>query len=127
MDCSDKILRNRFKETRRRYSLAVKRTLKKAIKFEGQLLFRLRDTSNEILDTSLLKLSDLRPILNVRCSIKAIRVLTVFILSFSFRFGLPRESYLVFDVRFLSNLFYVAGLEKLRALDQRGECISKVR
>ena len=120
MDCSDKILRNRFKETRRWYSLAVKRTLKEAIKFEGQLLFRLGDTSNEILDTSLLKLSYLRPILNVRCSIKAKRVLTVFILSFSFRFGLPRESDLVFDVRFLSNLFYVAGLEKLRALDQRG-------
>ena len=119
MDCSDKILRNRFKEIRRRHFLAVKRTLKEAIKFERQLLSHLRDTSNKILDTSLLKLSDLRPILNVRCSIKAKRVLTVFILSFSFRFGLPRESDLVFDARFLPNLFYVSGLEKLRALDQR--------
>ena len=50
----------------------------------------------------------------------------VFVSSFSYRFGLPRESDMVFDVRFLSNPFYVSGLKTLSGLDQRvAEFISK--
>ena len=126
LDCDDEILRSRFTETRRRHPLAVKRTVIEAIKLERQLMAPLKKGCNDILDTSLLKLADLRRILKARYSIEGKKSLMVFVSSFSYRFGLPRESDMVFDVRFLSNPFYVSGLKTLSGLDQRvAEFISK--
>jgi len=126
LDCDDEILLSRFTKTGRRHPLAVKRTVIEAIKLERQLMAPLQKVSNDILDTSLLKLSDLRRILKARYSIEGKKSLMVFVSSFSYRFGLPRESDMVFDVRFLSNPFYVSGLKTLSGLDQRvAEFISK--
>ena len=126
LDCDDEILLSRFTETGRRHPLAVKRTVIEAIKLERQLMAPLKKVSNYILDTSLLKLADLRRILKARYAIEGKKSLMVFVSSFSYRFGLPRESDMVFDVRFLSNPFYVSGLKSLSGLDQRvAEFISK--
>ena len=126
LDCDDEILQSRFTETRRRHPLAVKRTVLEAIKLERQIMAPLKRVSNDILDTSLLKFADLRRILKARYSIEGKKSLMVFVSSFFYRFGLPRESDMVFDVRFLSNPFYVSGLKTLSGLDQRVvEFISK--
>ena len=115
LDCDDEVLQSRFTETRRRHPLAVKRTVMEAVQIERQLISPLKMESNDILDTSLLKHVDLRRILKARYSIEGKKALSVFVSSFSYRLGLPRESEMVFDVRFLSNPFYISDLKPKRS------------
>ena len=118
LDSDDDVIARRFTETRRRHPLAVDRPPIDGIRHERQLLSPLRDRSDVVIDTSLLTPHDLRRLVGEQFRLGAASDrMSVFVTSFSYRQGLPREADLVFDVRFLRNPHYVAELRDLTGRD----------
>lgn len=117
LDCGDEVLQRRFTETRRRHPLAEDRTVPDGIQRERALLFPLKEESDVTIDTTQLSIHDLRRILSGHFRRDAQAALQVFVTSFSFRQGLPREADLVFDVRFLTNPHYDPELRPLTGLN----------
>jgi UPF0042 nucleotide-binding protein len=116
LDCDDEVLRRRFTETRRRHPLADLVGVGDALAAERQLIAPLRAASDVLLDTSDLSLPDLHRLLAGRFGTESIG-LSIAVTSFAYRNGLPREADLVFDVRFLRNPHYVAGLRTASGRD----------
>ncbi|MBI3420027.1 MAG: RNase adapter RapZ [Proteobacteria bacterium] len=112
LDCDNEALQRRFNETRRRHPLALDRPVMEGITIERQLLTPVREASDHVIDTSLMALTDLRRLLagHYRTDIGG---MTISVSSFAYKHGVPRESDLIFDVRFLRNPHWDA---KLRAL-----------
>ncbi len=110
LDCDDEELCRRFSETRHRHPLAVDRPVSDGIAHERRLVSQLRDRADVTVDTTGLGPGDLKRILKGHFAIASQAELTVFVTSFSYRRGLPREADLVFDVRFLANPHYDADL-----------------
>jgi len=117
MDCVDDILVRRFKETRRRHPLAIDRPLSEGIRRERQRLAPLRGAADIVLDTSDMALGDLKRALEQHFDLTREAALSVFITTFGFRTGLPRDADLVFDVRFLKNPHYDPDLRPLSGRD----------
>jgi UPF0042 nucleotide-binding protein len=117
LDCDDDRLGRRYTETRRRHPLAGDRPVMDGIRLERQRLSSLREAADLVIDTSALTAADLRRILKGHFALEATSGISVFVTSFSFRQGLPREADLVFDVRFLKNPHYVPSLRPLTGLD----------
>ncbi|HAA91022.1 MAG: RNase adapter RapZ [Rhodospirillaceae bacterium] len=113
VDCEDSVLVRRYTETRRRHPLAPDRPLPDTIKLERRLLSRLRDRADLVIDTTERRPAELKEVLAQHFSLDRGPGTDIFVTSFSFRHGLPREADLVFDVRFLRNPHYE---EKLRPL-----------
>lgn len=119
LDCRDDVLIRRFTETRRRHPLATDRPVIDGITRERELLCPLLDCADWVIDTSQLPPADLRTLLRNRFATRAEPGLTLTVLSFSYRFGVPREADLVFDTRFLRNPHYVPDLEPHDGRDPR--------
>lgn len=117
LDCGNDVLLRRFSETRRRHPLAIDRPVVDGIQYERELLGGLRDKADLVLDTSLLSLHDLRRYAVGQFKFNPENVLSVFVTSFSFRQGVPREADLVFDVRFLANPHWEPSLRPLTGKD----------
>lgn len=117
LDCDDEVLRRRFTETRRRHPLAPDRPLADGIRTERQRLARLRDRADPAIDTSDFTAADLGRWINDQFGAGRRQGLPIFVTSFSYARGLPREADLVFDVRFLRNPHYEEGLRKLDGRD----------
>ena len=108
MEASDKVLINRYKETRRVHPLALYRRISQGIAEERKRLAALREKADFIIDTSSLKTSQLRDILRKRYALNTGRKgLTVTVVSFGFKHGMPIDADIVDDVRFLPNPYYV--------------------
>lgn len=112
VDCDDEVLRRRFTETRRRHPLAHERPVTDGIVQERALLTSLRARADLVLDTSALATADLKRLLHGHYRLD-VGPLRIFLMSFAYRNGLPREADLVFDLRFLANPHYVAELRPL--------------
>ena len=97
--------------------MARDRPVVDGIVLERGYLLPLRQHADVTLDTSDLRTADLKRILQGHFGVEMQRPLSVFVTSFSFRMGLPREADLVFDVRFLDNPHYDFGLRPLTGLD----------
>ena len=121
VDCADETLIKRFTETRRKHPLSNGRPIIDGIKLERQLLTDIRTKSDLLIDTTGLSISDLSLILSRRLGLKNTSKLTLSLLSFGFRNGLPAEADTILDVRFLSNPHYN---EQLRPLDGRNKKIA---
>jgi RNase adapter protein RapZ len=117
LDCEDEILRRRFTETRRRHPLAVDRPVTDGIAHERQLMAPLRERASLVIDTSQLLPADLRGLLIGHFAAPGDDHLTLSVISFAYRNGLPREADLVVDVRFLANPHYVDALRPLTGRD----------
>jgi UPF0042 nucleotide-binding protein len=113
LDSDDAVLLHRFTATRRRHPLAGDRPVADGISHERQLMARLKDHADMVIDTSEVALPELRRLLVERCSLDEVPGLNITVNSFSYRRGLPREADLVFDVRFLKNPHYVESLKPL--------------
>ncbi|MFQ3611142.1 MAG: RNase adapter RapZ [Fimbriimonadales bacterium] len=113
LDCSDEVLLRRFKETRRPHPLAsVEPDLRQAIARERNLLAPLRAIADHALDTSLFRAGDLREVIRqLYDTSEAKSSLRVRVVSFGFKYGVPSDADLVFDVRFLRNPHYVPELQ----------------
>ena len=125
LDCDDDRLERRYTETRRRHPLAAERPVGDGIRLERERVRPLRDRADLVIDTSLLTPGDLKRVLHGHFHLAAEPGLGLFVTSFSFRQGLPRDADLVLDVRFLRNPHYVAALKPLSGRDRAvGEYIA---
>jgi len=117
LEARDDILIRRFSETRHRHPLADQRGIASSIAEERRRLEPIRDEADVVLDTSDLSLRELRERLfaHLAESPDAGR-LAIQLISFGFKFGLPLESDLVFDVRFMQNPYYIDELRSLSGL-----------
>lgn len=105
-DCEDEVLLKRFTATRRRHPLASDRPIADGIAAERRLMMPLRAAADLVIDTSMAALPDFRQSLAAQFALDALPGLSIMVLSFSYKLGLPREADLVFDVRFLRNPHY---------------------
>ena len=118
LDCSDEVLLKRYKETRRKHPLAKGERIISGIIRERELLSNIRKKSDYIIDTSNILARQLKQKINdIFLENKEFNSLMINILSFGFKYGIPNDSDLVFDVRFLPNPFYIDGLKPLTGND----------
>lgn len=107
LDASDEILIKRYKETRRTHPLAGRERLDKGIAKEREKIAFLKKRADYILDTSQLLTRELKAELEqIFLEHQRFSNLFVTVLSFGFKFGIPSDADLVFDVRFLPNPYY---------------------
>ncbi|MDX1711769.1 MAG: RNase adapter RapZ, partial [Rhodovibrionaceae bacterium] len=119
LNCEDDVLQRRFTETRRTHPLAQGRPLADGLRAERQLVEPLRSRADLVIDTTDLGPHDLRRLLTGHLAVEERSKLAVFVTSFSYRQGVPREADLVFDVRFLANPHYDEVLRPLPGNDRR--------
>ncbi len=117
LEAREEVLVRRFSETRHRHPLGDQRGIASSIAEERRLLDSVRDEADIILDTSDLSLRELRERIfaNLGDELGPDR-LAVQIISFGFKFGVPLEADLVFDVRFMQNPYYIEALRQSSGL-----------
>lgn len=120
LEADDTMLVRRFSETRRPHPLAPTRSPKEGLREERRVLLAIRKLADKTIDTSHLNVHDLRR------AVVAFAVgsdepvpLTVNVMSFGFRRGVPMDADLVFDVRFLNNPHFVPALRPLTGQDSK--------
>lgn len=118
LDSSDEELCRRFTETRRPHPMSGDRPVMDGIARERRLLEGLRRRADLVIDTTDLEPAGLRRLLGGHFGDRAQRRMTLFVVSFSYRSGVPREADLVFDVRFLRNPHYESALRPLTGRDR---------
>lgn len=119
LDASDGVLIKRYKETRRSHPLAVGGRVDTGIRLEREKLKFLRTRADYIIDTSNLLTRDLRSeIRRIFVDNQTFGNLMVSVVSFGFKYGIPNDADLVFDVRCLPNPYYVDELRALTGEDQ---------
>jgi len=117
LDCDDELLARRYTETRRRHPLAADRPVADGIRLERQRVWPLRGRADLVIDSSNLTPADLKRTLHGHFALDAAPSIALFITSFAYRHGLPRDADLVFDVRFLRNPHYIDALRPQTGLD----------
>lgn len=119
LDAADQVLLKRYKETRRSHPLARDGRIHDGIRREREALGFLKEQADYIIDTSMLLTRELRSELEkIFVNSVEYRNIYITILSFGFKYGIPADSDLVFDVRFLPNPFYIDELKTKTGLDQ---------
>jgi len=139
LEARDEILVRRFSETRRPHPLAIDKSIREAIRLERKRLRTIREFADVIIDTSEYSIHEVKALVTDRFREhpRAERLM-VYLVSFGYKNGVPLESDLLFDVRFLPNPFFVAGLRMLsgrhrevskylRSFPETKEFIDKVR
>jgi RNase adapter protein RapZ len=113
LDASDEVLVKRFKETRRRHPLVKSGRIINGIHEERKVLAEVKSKADNIVDTSKLSTRKLREELQKIFVVgEKFDNLVITVMSFGFKYGIPIDADLVFDVRFLANPFYVDELKK---------------
>lgn len=119
LDSQDEVLVKRYKETRRTHPLAGSERVDKGIREERRRLDFLRKQASYIIDTSNMLTRELKVELEkIFVRNQDYKNLFVTIVSFGFKYGIPTDCDLVFDVRFLPNPFYVEGLRSKTGNDR---------
>ncbi|GMT98258.1 RNase adapter RapZ [Corallococcus caeni] len=113
LDASDDSLMRRFSETRRRHPLAPDGTVAEGIHLEREALKDLRELADQVIDSSALNVHDLKRMVQGRFSPEPTTGPSLSIMSFGYRYGVPPQADLVFDVRFLPNPYFVPELKGL--------------
>ena len=117
---SDEVLIKRYKETRRAHPLAKDGRVDKAIMLEREQLKFLKQRADVIIDTSQLLTREFKEELEkIVLGRKEFNNLMVTVLSFGFKYGIPSDADIVFDVRFLPNPYYVEELRPLTGNDKK--------
>lgn len=118
LEASDEVLVQRFKESRRRHPLAPSSRLVEAIQKERSMLEELRGRANLIINTSDLTPRELKDKLTDLFSTSRTGGFTVNVLSFGYKLGIPMDSDIIMDVRFLPNPFYDPQMRSMTGKDQ---------
>lgn len=120
LDAKDSALVNRYQETRRKHPLAetVNGSLENAVKLERQILKPFKECATYVIDTSNIKVADLKTHISKLFLGEINDIMVVHCISFGFKHGIPSETDLMFDVRCLTNPFYVDELRPLTGLDK---------
>lgn len=117
LQSSDQVLIKRFQETRRRHPLAMGTSLKNAIEKEKELLSPLKDLADIVFDTDTCNTHELRDWIRRSFSENLGQKILINLVSFGFKYGVPAESNLVCDLRFLPNPYFVDELKELNGKD----------
>jgi UPF0042 nucleotide-binding protein len=117
LEARDEVLIRRFSETRHRHPLSDQRGIASSIAAERRLLDPVRSEADVVIDTSDLSLRELRERIFNRLGESADpNRLAIQLISFGFKYGVPLEADLVFDVRFMQNPYYIPDLRQLSGL-----------
>lgn len=119
LDASDEILVKRFKESRRSHPLAPGSRIITGINDERKKLREVKDRADIIIDTSKYAIKDLREEMskNYGNAYEPEKDISITVLSFGFKYGIPVDADLVFDVRFIPNPFYIPKLKPFSGND----------
>jgi UPF0042 nucleotide-binding protein len=118
LEASDRALIRRFEETRRPHPLGRDLPVREGIRLERMLLKPMRQLAGVVIDTTRLNVHELRDLVQTRFGgIAARRSMLISSVSFGFRFGVPADADLVFDVRFLPNPNFVPRLKNKTGRD----------
>ena len=120
VEADTNVIIKRYKETRRKHPLAKDgMELAEVVERERELLEPIRNRANAIINTSNLSTAKLRgELINLVAGDMKDRAMTLTVMSFGFKYGLPMDADLVFDVRFLPNPYYIAELKHKTGLDE---------
>jgi len=119
LDSSDDILIKRYKETRRIHPLVKGGRMEEGIAKERVLLEELKQRADNIIDTTNLLPKDIKNvILKIYVKEEEFNSLMITVVTFGFKYGIPMDSDLVFDVRFLPNPYYIPEMRPLTGNDQ---------
>jgi len=122
LEAAEETLVRRFKETRRRHPLATRhRTLLDSIRLERKQMQELRASADKIIDTTNTDPKQLKEDIAALFHERATGRMLVNVLSFGYKFGVPVDADLMFDVRFLRNPHYVPQLQPLTGADNQIE------
>lgn len=116
--CKHSVLQKRFTETRRKHPLAKDRPVSDGIHKEQELLKPIKEQADLVIDTTEFSIHDLRRVIEGHFALKNNQRLTVTLVSFGFRNGVPREADIVMDVRFLKNPHWEKSLKPLTGKDK---------
>lgn len=118
LEASDDVLIKRFKETRRKHPLSEGGRIINGINEERQRLSEIRKMANSIIDTSNLTSAQLKQELsNIFLEGRKFKGIIINVMSFGYKYGIPLDADLVFDVRFLPNPYYIEELRPLTGND----------
>ncbi len=117
LEASDEALIKRFSETRRKHPISEGNTIQQKIAIEKEKLSHLRSIADFKIDTTGFSLKDLKAKIVSILSPSEKEMLDVSVVTFGFKYGLPLQSDIVMDVRFIPNPFYVKGLESKTGMD----------
>ncbi|PYU20310.1 MAG: RNase adapter RapZ [Acidobacteria bacterium] len=137
IEASDEALLRRFSETRRPHPLGQDRPVREVLSRERRLMAPIRKLADVVIDTTRFNVHELRQFIVNRFQSRSKRPLMVSLVSFGYRYGVPPDSDLVFDVRFLPNPHFVPRLRKLsgrnpkvaryiRSFPQTGEFLRRI-
>jgi RNase adapter protein RapZ len=110
LEATDKTLIRRFEETRRPHPLGANLPVREGIRLERALLKPMRQLADAIVDTTHMNVHELRSFIQDRFGGQRHKTMLISVVSFGFRFGVPQDADLVFDVRFLPNPNYISHL-----------------
>lgn len=118
LEASDEVLVRRFKESRRKHPLSGRWRLLEAIQIEKTMLEELRGQANVVIDTSNTSSRELREKLISLYGEQSISGFSINVVSFGYKMGIPLDSDIVIDVRFLPNPFYDPVMKTMTGMDQ---------
>jgi len=121
LEADEDTLLKRYSQTRRHHPLSRDKSLLEGIHAEQEQLKHLKTVADIIINTSLYNVHELRSaIRNIVLEIKSVAPMSINILSFGFKYGVPNDASLIMDVRFLSNPHFVP---ELKELDGKSEAV----
>jgi len=119
LEARDAVLVRRFSESRGPHPLLPELPVLEGVRFEKERLSEIRSHADRIIDTSNLSVHELRDLLSRHFSHEQSRRLTISLITFGYKFGVPYDIDLLFDVRFLRNPYFVPDLKPLTGEDPR--------
>jgi UPF0042 nucleotide-binding protein len=119
IEANEESLLRRFSETRRPHPLGHNRPVREGMSTERKLMAPIRKIADLVIDTSRFNVHELRQFITQRFRARGQRPLLVSLVSFGYRYGVPVDADLVFDVRFLPNPHFVARLRRFSGKDKR--------
>ena len=119
LDAREDVLIRRYSQTRRHHPLQPQGEVLEGIRLERNKMMDLRESADKLLDTSDLNVHQLRQhVFDLYDPRKRLDQMVVHIMSFGFKYGLPADANIVFDVRFLPNPYLCQDLKELSGLDK---------
>ncbi|HEV2290035.1 MAG TPA: RNase adapter RapZ [Candidatus Acidoferrales bacterium] len=137
IEASEQALARRFNETRRPHPMGAEFSIAEGIRLEQKQMAAIRALADVVIDTTKFTVHDLRQFIIERFQKAGRKPLLISLTSFGYRFGLPADADLVFDVRFLPNPYFVAKLRPysgqnarvaryIRSFKQTGEFLRRI-
>jgi UPF0042 nucleotide-binding protein len=121
-DASDEVLLRRFSETRRPHPLAGEEPIHEGISRERKALEGMRELADKVIDSSNLNVHELKREMEERfCQAPYSRSMNVFLTSFGYKYGIPHDTDMILDVRFLPNPYFVSELRAHDGLEREVE------